>query len=488
MAGRKGKIAAALLVLLALLAVGAASAGAGKPHDGGKDPSGSKQSRPNVVVIVTDDQPIGMYTREIMPVTHRLLGRSGVTFTQAAVSTPQCCPSRAAFYTGEYAHNNGVFTNNPGYPLLKDPDNVLAAWLARAGYRTIHIGKFMNGYAEVEGLDVAPGWDRWNTLLATDYQHPTFSIDGKEFKTDTYLADELNSRSVAAIDRYAPGRKPFYLHIDQFAPHIGSGNETGRCTGGAIPSPRHDSDFLDAEAPENAATQEADVSDKPHFISRRLPLGAAAQERIDLRWSCALAAMQDVETGVREVVGALRRAGELDNTLIALVSDNGLAYGEHRVAVDKGLPYEEHVRVPMVVRPPASFPDRIRGTTSDAPVANIDFAPTILKLAGADPCIRRNECRRLDGRSFLPILRGREPGWADSRAINIAFDINRRAHGLSCTWSGYRSPHEMVTVHTELPDPADNQTCQPAHEAEVYDLDEDPFETCLLYTSDAADE
>ncbi len=467
-AGTKGKLTTALFVVLALFAFSVPAGAAGKP---------AKQPRPNVVVIVTDDQSLEQYRPDVMPITSELLGENGTTFSQAVVSTPQCCPSRAAFYTGQYGHNNGVIANNPGYPLLETPANTLPAWLGRAGYRTIHIGKFLNGYAEVKGLAAAPGWDRWITLLATDYQNPTFSLDGKPYQPDSYLTDELNRQTVDAIDTYAPKRKPFYLHLDQFAPHVGSGLETGRCQGGAIPSPVDDGLFTDVHAPVNPATQEADVTDKPHFISRRLPLGTAARERIDTRYGCALAAMQDVDRGVHQIIDALRRNGELDNTMIAFVSDNGLAYGEHRVGLDKGLSYEEHVRVPMVIRPPASFPARFRrGATVDAPVANIDFAPTILKLAGADPCVRRKKCRRLDGRSLVPLLKGRSPKWTKSRAINLAFDINRKEHGLSCTWSGYRTPDEMVTLHSSLPNPVDNQTCEPAHEAEAYDLDRDPYE------------
>jgi arylsulfatase A-like enzyme len=136
-----------------------------------------KQSKPkpapNVVVIQTDDQALGTFTDEVMPQTVAKLQERGTTFTQAIVSTPQCCPSRAAFFTGQYAHNNGVVSNIPGYPLLDKPQSVLPAWLQKAGYRTAHIGKFLNGYQPA--IVPAPGWTRWRTAVDLDYFNPVFS-------------------------------------------------------------------------------------------------------------------------------------------------------------------------------------------------------------------------------------------------------------------------------------------------------------------------
>jgi N-acetylglucosamine-6-sulfatase len=94
--------------------------------------------RPNVVVIVTDDQTVG--DMSVMPRTRRLLGTRGVTFTNSFVSYPLCCPSRATYLTGQYAHNHGVWGNRPplgGYGRLREA-HVLPVWLERAGYVTGH--------------------------------------------------------------------------------------------------------------------------------------------------------------------------------------------------------------------------------------------------------------------------------------------------------------------------------------------------------------
>ena len=134
-------------------------------------PGGAKAApgggRPNIVLIQTDDQTYRQLTRRVMPNTKRLLAQHGTRFTDYVASTAQCCPSRASLLTGQYAHNHGVTSNNVGYPGLVDKGNVLPVWLQRAGYRTIHVGKFLNGYERSVEPDsvVAPGWDEWHSVL-----------------------------------------------------------------------------------------------------------------------------------------------------------------------------------------------------------------------------------------------------------------------------------------------------------------------------------
>lgn len=467
------------VAVAATVAVGVLWAGLPTTADG-RPPPKERQPPPNVVVIVTDDQTLASYREDVMPQTVAKLGARGTTFTEAITSTPQCCPSRAGFLTGQYAHNNGVVSNNPGYPSLKRPETVLPAWLQSAGYRTAHIGKYLNGYSPA--IVPAPGWDRWRTTLETDYVDPKFSFDGKYVEPNEYLTTVINREAEAAIDELSPGRKPFYVQIDQLAPHIGSRQEPGRCAGGPIPPPAEESLYADATVPATPAIDEADVSDKPEFIRSRPVASAAQRDRFDLFYGCALATLPAVDRGIAGVVGALRRAGELDDTLIVYTSDNGYSYGEHRIALTKGLGYEEHVRVPLVVRPPEWFPRRFRrGATIAAPVANIDIAPTILQLAGAKPCAEGAGCRRMDGRSLVPVLRGRRPDWTEGRAILTSFDINAEAYTRSCVWAGLRTPKLSMIEHLSLPDPETDE-CVPSSEYELYSLERDPLQLQNLGT------
>jgi N-acetylglucosamine-6-sulfatase len=117
----------------------------------------AKQTRPNIVVIETDDQT--QASLAYMPKTRALLAAQGVTFDNSFVSYSLCCPSRATFLTGQYAHNHAVLGNSPpvgGYDVFRarHSTNNLAVWLQRSGYYTALIGKFLNGYGR-EGTDIA---------------------------------------------------------------------------------------------------------------------------------------------------------------------------------------------------------------------------------------------------------------------------------------------------------------------------------------------
>ena len=120
-------------------------------------PTAAEAVPPNIVLIVTDDQTAASFNDRYMHRTRRQIAGHGISFANAVVSTPVCCPSRATMLTGQYAHNNGVTANNPGYVLLEERRNVLPAWLGRAGYRTVHVGKYLNGYTQTRGPEPGPG-------------------------------------------------------------------------------------------------------------------------------------------------------------------------------------------------------------------------------------------------------------------------------------------------------------------------------------------
>ncbi|HEY8584437.1 MAG TPA: sulfatase-like hydrolase/transferase [Capillimicrobium sp.] len=118
--------------------------------------------RPNIVVMMTDDQTVA--DLRAMPLTRALLGDRGVTFSRSFSSYPLCCPARATLLTGQYAHNHDVLGNRPplgGYGAFRDAGNTLPVWLQRAGYRTAHVGKYLNGYGRDVAATVPPGWDEW---------------------------------------------------------------------------------------------------------------------------------------------------------------------------------------------------------------------------------------------------------------------------------------------------------------------------------------
>jgi N-acetylglucosamine-6-sulfatase len=436
--------------------------------------------RPNIVVVMTDDQDISTYQRG-MPVTQRALGDNGTTFRAAVATTPLCCPSRAAFLTGQYGHNNGVLTNSTGYRALVDPRNVLPTWLKRDGYRTAVIGKWLNGYTRSPGTEdgrkPAPGWDKWITELSTHYYDYTLTIDRRArtfgSRDRDYLNSVLTSRALRFIRSSANGGgSPFFLWLPYAAPHRdASAPEAGGACGReglAVPAPRDVRRSGPVSPPQSPAVNEADVSDKTAALHRAPPLDSEELGRISRAYGCELASLRSVDRAVGRITDQLRRLGELDRTLLVFTSDNGFMHGEHRLAAGKNLPYTAAARVPLVIRPPAAT-SPATGVSSGGVVANIDLTATLLDYADADPCVRRGSCRPLDGLSLRPLLEGRTEEWPADRAIEL--ESEQYTNGI-CRWRALRSDEYLFARFR----PGRPGGCHGAPRLELYDLNEDPYE------------
>jgi N-acetylglucosamine-6-sulfatase len=465
-----------------IVAIGGAAAG----------PAGAAAVRPdapNIVLIQTDDQTVGQLTSQVMPNTKRLLARQGTTFTDYIDPTAECCPSRASLLTGQYAHNHGVFSSGQGqgYPTLRDKANVLPVWLRAAGYNTIHVGKFMNHYtqATVNHTDVAPGWDDWQTTLnGVRYYNYDLSANGRlvhyAYGDSNYVTRVLTRKGVAAVRKYAPKTKPFYLQLDQRAPHVAGGKRQGRCTGGprspiAEPDPRDITLFRDAKPPRPPSYNEQDIADKPAFLQGSPRLDSTQKQRIQDKWGCALAALVGVDRSVGRIYEAVADAGELNQTVFIFTGDNGLFYGEHRIEGGKVLPYEEALRQPLVISVPKRYRHgAVRRARVGAPVANIDIAPTILALAHGRPCTPQGRCRTMDGRSLMPLLTG-QGQWPSQRELLLEYRSPQPSRHKTCVFAGIRTPRTVYIEHYAVGDPATGQ-CQLTLQVERYDLKQDPHE------------
>lgn len=398
---------------------------------------------PNVVVIVTDDQRWD--SLGVMPIVQRELVGRGVTFTNAFVSNPLCCPSRASILTGDYSHTTGVYRQIPPFGRFEafHDDPTLATWLDGAGYDTALVGKYIDGYQHA-GLTgyVPPGWDRWVGFIHAGYQDYQLSIDGavRAFgeAPGEYSTDVLAGEAVRFI-RGAQG--PLFLYFAPEAPHAP-----------ATPAVQDRLAFTGSPVPMAPSFDEADVSDKPAYV-RHLPrLSAARRAEV-----VAFARDQDrtllaVDRAVGQIVEALRATGRLQDTLIVFTSDNGISYGEHRWT-KKEVPYEESIRVPMVVR----FDPAGVTKTDTHIVANIDIAPTVAALAGvATPPV--------DGRSILPLLGplGSDPPWRQDLLLEHMEGTNPVP-----TYCGVRAVHTVYVRYA-------------TGEEELYDLVADPFELSNL--------
>jgi N-acetylglucosamine-6-sulfatase len=460
----------------------------GAPH-GARGAQGTSASAkpPNIVLFVTDDETLADFSARTMPETKQLLAKPGTTFTDAIVTTPLCCPSRASMLTGQYGHNHGVLSNQLGYKALVDKENVLPAWLQGDGYRTAHFGKFLNGFGGFanDPAAVAPGWDAWYTQeTPRRYYGYTLAVNGHErqygMQDRDYLGRVINADAARFVRRYAPLSKPLYLQIDQFQPHTEEGkSKGGRCGGNAVPDPRDLDLFSDEPLPRPPSFNEADVSDKPSFIQGRDRLDSTAIKHIRKRYRCRQASLRSADRGVAKVFEEFKDAGELAHTVFVFTDDNGYFLGEHRIRVNKTFPYEEALRVPLVIRAPKRYAgsgDRV--VKAKRPVANIDLAPTILDLANAQPCPPGGgDCRVMDGRSLVPLLRGGPGDFPRDRGLALEYALGKDIDKVyePCSYQGVRVPGDVYVEYQSVSDPVSGQ-CEPDDEREFYDLSKDPFQ------------
>ena len=380
---------------------------------------------PNIIVIMSDDQAPQMM--RALPTVEHEIGRRGTTFDNAIASYPLCCPARATFLTGQYAHNNGVLGNNRpsggGDRALIDKRSNIASWLQADGYVTGFAGKWLNGVRTPH--HAPPGWDSWSGLvgeggdgLSSYYDYDIFEPDGTprvygdataDYQTDVLTRDYALPFIRAGAT--APG--PYFLWLAYHPPHFGVGRDDRagrRCSLGppddragrqsAIPPPRYADAFSHAPVPHPPSFDETDVSDKPKPVRRRPPLSRSDLELIRRDYRCGLAALAALDDGVKQIVTQLEAVNELDNTVLVFFTDQGVMAGEHRIKRGKNRPYEEALRIPLMMSGPAI----LAGRTISAPVSNADIAPTLLNLAGAT--IPAGLSRPLDGSSLAGELAG----------------------------------------------------------------------------------
>ena len=367
--------------------------------------------RPNIVMIMTDDQAKSTMRPEVMPNLYTKLKAAGTSFSDYTVTTPLCCPSRAAYMTGQYGHNNGILRNF--YPDLREKKNVLPSWLQRQGYSTAHVGKFLNGYEEGElgPAAVAPGWDLWFTQLERrKYYDWKASKNGEVVHYGTDDEDQATTVTskfaVKWTERLVKKKDPFYLQADYYAPHTAPGRDT-RCQAAPVPEAEDEGLYDGYPLPHPPSFNQADVSEMPTFIRDKPLLTGDEIANITQHYRCALEALHGVDRGIGEIYDAVAAAGELNKTIFVFTSDNGYFYGEHRIIKGKPYPYAENINMPLTIRVPPRYRDQapLIGS-SDAPVANIDLAPTLLELAGGKPCRGPGHCRVMDGRSLMPLIDG----------------------------------------------------------------------------------
>ncbi|MBC8163353.1 MAG: sulfatase [Roseiflexaceae bacterium] len=363
-------------------------------------------TRPNIVLILADDLDIQLGSLEVMPNLKALLAAQGASFDQAFVPISLCCPSRASLLRGQYPHNHGVYTNGPptgGFQRFQElnlEDQTLATALQGAGYRTALLGKYLNGYPDPAAQSfIPPGWSEWYSPSSDNaYSEYNYSLNENgtlvaygDAPAD-YLTDVLAAKANSFVTRTATTGEPFFIELATYAPHLPY-----------TPAPRHVGLFAGVQAPRPPSFNEADVSDKPAAVQGKPLLNPVAISSIDTSYRLRLQSLQAVDELIAGLVQTLAASGELDSTYIFFTSDNGYHMGAHRLSSGKYTPYEEDIRVPLLVRGPGVSAGVVRREL----VSNIDLAPTFAEIAGLTPPAQ------VDGRSLVPLLQAGQsaPAW-----------------------------------------------------------------------------
>ncbi|MEX0755467.1 MAG: sulfatase [Actinomycetota bacterium] len=398
--------------------------------------------QPDVVVILTDDQRVEAYSRRVMPVVARQIVAKGTSFSNAFVSNPLCCPSRASILTGQYSHTTNVYANGGqfgGFPWFTDTSTI-ATWLDDAGYRTGLVGKYLNQY---KGPYVPPGWDRWVAFQKHGYYDYSLVVDGTLTAFGTteaeYATDVLSSEAEAFV-RDTPAEDPLFLYFAPYAPHEP-----------ATPAPRHQTLFSGTQPWRPPSYNEGKIGDKPEHIRTLSRLLGERRASLDALRIDQLRSLRAVDEGVERIVSALRETGRLKNTVLVFLSDNGYLWGEHRWD-RKVVPYEESIRVPMAMRY-----DPITGGVArvdDRIVMNIDVAPTIADLVGVP-------APGVEGLSAAALLGGGPTAWRSD--FLLEHDAFGNTNSVVPAYCGVRNEDYVYVEYL-------------TGEMELYDLAADPFQ------------
>jgi N-acetylglucosamine-6-sulfatase len=429
---------------------------------------------PNILLIISDDQPF--YTDKYTPAIQNEIFAKGTTFSDAFLTTSLCCPSRASILTGLYAHNHGVIsnvvplTNTTFFQAIKDN-----ATLGN-NYRTALVGRYLNSQSgdcrnefdywvafpgpqrDQHGRQMAPWYNGINKPLNVNCEWMQFNNTYSTYLLRDYALQFLN-------DTITEG-KPFVMQFAPYNPHSPTrpAQEDAKLYPNGLPSYYLPPSF-----------NEADVSDKPAWV-QALPTGcqedrttSECEEEYKEKQLKIARNLVSLDRSVKALLDFLESKGELSNTLIIYINDNGLLLGEHRTFSHqtwgvKNMHYKESVKAVMGARWDDGGYIIPQGQTSSELVGNIDIAPTIYDALGLSPPYP------LDGLSLLDLWRGvgnsSEP-W--------------RQNFLLEHWYNYldNSTYADATIVTK----SWSYTETKGDKSELYDRVNDPYELNNLWCS-----
>lgn len=416
-----------------------------------------KHSRPNFILIVTDDQDVDSVKH--MPKLQSHVIEKGITFTSAFVTSSVCAPSRGSILTGRYPNNTGI-TNNYKQFHGNSEQRTLATLLQEAGYRNALVGKYFNFYGKSSPQFIPPGWDRWHAIIDENtYYNYRLNENGTVVQygnsTDDYITDVLSAKAAHFVDTQAVDT-PFFLLVNTVAPHTP-----------IVPAPKYENALRDIPV---SFEFEDDVSDKPAWVQNytsqndkliRNHFGnmKKMEEVYRKRWRTLLS----VDDMIATLINQLKQKGLFENTYIFFLSDNGDGLSKHIPVSPKLSPYDEGIHVPFFVIGP-HFPGNRK---SDHLVSTVDILPTLADLADIEPFAD------IDGRSLVPLFTNAPPegGWREAVFAHLGVVSE------FWTWKSTPPPYQLMrTKNSKYIEYATG-------EREYYDLAADPDEMENIYTT-----
>ncbi len=413
------------------------------------------QQKPNVVIILADDldaMVTPQFFPEVLPVLDSLK-QNGIDFTNSFTPMSICCPSRAALLSGKYGHKTDVLRNgntHGGWKYFKDDEPAaLPAQLAAAGYRTSMIGKYMNGYKKKKDkqLPLPYGWTdgavmvskplpiyrgyNYNLLVwdkAARVNDSIWITDNQQIEPhgkneSDYSTDVITKKAVAFIaDAEGNDTQPFFLYLTPTPPHFPLPpapryEQLAKARWLTDTMPKGPNYFNDYGALATEKEKKKPLDKSGWHINNwdkrlrqqnkgkgwyKLAFGNKLPKELkgfmDATWYYRMGSLYALNDMIVQVINTLKAKDEWDNTLLIFTSDNGFHLGSKGL-YHKGTPYEEAIRVPLIITGGDSLHLQAPGKKEEW-IINLDLMPTLLQLAGI------NIPADVDGKSIVPLLTG----------------------------------------------------------------------------------